>query len=210
MTRAEWLEARKKGLGGSDASAIFGMSPWKTNVELWEEKTGRREEKNISADPYVQYGIACEPFIRSTFILDYPQYEVSHEENLSLQSEKYPQIRASLDGSLVEKETNRIGMLEIKAVFINSRADREKWKDGVPQHYFIQVLHNILVVEATFAILKARFVSDWDGDIRITERHYHFERSDHEKDITYLLEKELAFWKMVETDTRPDLILPEL
>lgn len=33
----EWLKARTK-IGGSDASAIFGMSPYKTNVDLFKEK----------------------------------------------------------------------------------------------------------------------------------------------------------------------------
>ena len=38
--RKEWLECRTR-IGGSDASAIVGMNPYKSNVELWEEKTGR-------------------------------------------------------------------------------------------------------------------------------------------------------------------------
>lgn len=208
-TRDQWLAERRLGIGGSDAAAVLGLSPWKTNVELWEEKTGRRDEKDISDDPYVQYGISTEPLIRSMFAIDYPQYEVSHQENVSEVCGAHPELRASLDGCLVERETGRIGVLEIKAAIINSRADREKWKGQVPQHYFIQILHNMFVVKADFAIIKARMVSDWGG-LRITEQSYHFERADHEADITYLIEKELAFWRLVETDTRPDLILPEI
>ncbi len=30
----EWYELRKSGIGGSDAAAILGISPWKTNVDL--------------------------------------------------------------------------------------------------------------------------------------------------------------------------------
>jgi putative phage-type endonuclease len=209
-TREQWLAERRLGIGGSDAAAVLGLSPWKTNVELWEEKAGRREERDISDDPYVQYGVAAEPLIRSMFAIDYPQYTVSHEENVSEVCEAYPQLRASLDGRLVEAETNRVGVLEIKASFINSRADREKWKDAVPQHYFIQVLHNMFVVNADFAVLKARLVSDWESGLWITEKSYHFERADHTEDIQFLIEKELAFWRLVETDTRPDLILPEI
>lgn len=210
MTRAQWLEARKKGLGGSDAAAVLGISPWKTNVELWEEKTGRREEKDISDDAYVQYGIACEPFMRSMFVLDFPQYEVAHEENKSEQHHKYPQLRASLDGTLTEKETERIGVLEIKAAFINSSMDRAKWKNGIPQHYYTQILHNMFVIRAEFAVLKARHISEWDGTLFITEKNYSFEYAERKDDINLLIEKELAFWRLVETDTRPDLILPEL
>lgn len=208
-SREQWLAERKLGIGGSDAAAVLGISPWKNNQELWEEKTGRREDKDMSDDPYVQYGVSAEPLIRSMFALDYPQYAVRHEENVSKAHPLYPQLRASLDGELTEVETGRVGVLEIKAAFINSRADREKWNGGVPQHYFVQVLHNMFVTEADFAILKARLVSAWDG-VFVTERSYTFERSAHEADLTYLVERELAFWRHVENDTRPDLILPEI
>lgn len=43
----EWLRARTK-IGGSDASAIFGMSPYKTNVELFKEKAYGIEPEDIS------------------------------------------------------------------------------------------------------------------------------------------------------------------
>lgn len=210
MNRQEWLEVRRTGIGGSDAAAVLGLSPWKTNQELWEEKTGRRDDVDLSGEPYVEYGIAAEPHIRAMFTLDHPQYEVTHTENLSEAHGEYKQLRASLDGKLVEKSTNRLGVLEIKASFINSRADSEKWKDGVPQHYFIQVLHNMFVIGAEFAVLKARLVREWSESLLITEKSYLFERANHEEDINFLIEKELAFWRLVETDIRPDLILPEI
>lgn len=209
MPREQWLAERKLGIGGSDAAAVLGLSPWKTNVELWEEKTGRREDQDMSDNAYVQYGVAVEPLIRSMFVLDYPEYEVRHDENLSKTHARYPQLRASLDGELTERTTGRFGVLEIKASFINSRADRDKWNGVVPQHYFVQVLHNMFVTEADFGILKARLVSNWNG-LFVTEKTYFFERADHEADITYLIERELAFWRNVEADNRPDLILPEI
>ena len=43
MTRNEWLEERKKGIGGSDAAAIIGANPYKDNIKLWEEKARRKE-----------------------------------------------------------------------------------------------------------------------------------------------------------------------
>ena len=43
----EWLRARTK-IGGSDASAIFGMSPYKTNVDLFKEKAYGIEPEDIS------------------------------------------------------------------------------------------------------------------------------------------------------------------
>ena len=52
----DWLKARGYGIGGSDASAILGMNPYKSNIELFEEKTGRRLPEDISDRPYVKYG----------------------------------------------------------------------------------------------------------------------------------------------------------
>lgn len=36
----DWLSGRMNGIGGSDASAVVGMNPYKSNIDLFEEKTG--------------------------------------------------------------------------------------------------------------------------------------------------------------------------
>ena len=71
--RAEWLEARKDGLGASDAAAVLGISPWKTNVQLWEEKTGLVVPEDIGGNPAVKYGNDAEPLLRQFFALDHPE-----------------------------------------------------------------------------------------------------------------------------------------
>ena len=35
LTREEWLEWRRKGIGGSDAAAVLGISPFRTAVDLY-------------------------------------------------------------------------------------------------------------------------------------------------------------------------------
>jgi len=40
-TRQEWLQERRKGIGGSDAAAVLGLSKWKTPYALWLKKTGQ-------------------------------------------------------------------------------------------------------------------------------------------------------------------------
>ena len=37
--RKDWLLERAKSIGASDSSAVLGINPWKSNVELWLEKT---------------------------------------------------------------------------------------------------------------------------------------------------------------------------
>lgn len=41
MDREQWLEVRKGGIGSSDAAAAVGLCPYKSQLELWMEKTGR-------------------------------------------------------------------------------------------------------------------------------------------------------------------------
>jgi predicted phage-related endonuclease len=55
-TREEWLARRTGYIGGSDAAAALGLSPWKTNVDLWEEKTGRKPAPDISNNAAVHCG----------------------------------------------------------------------------------------------------------------------------------------------------------
>ena len=45
MSRDEWLERRRKTIGGSDAAGIVGLSKWASPFSVWADKTGRAEEK---------------------------------------------------------------------------------------------------------------------------------------------------------------------
>lgn len=208
-TEQEWLKERKKGIGGSECSAIIGQNPYKTNVELWEEKTGRRKAEDISNKDCVIFGKFAEHPIREIFKLDYPKYEVEHQEFVTVSNKDFPFIRGSFDGVLTEKETGRKGILEIKTTNILQSMQKEKWNDRVPDNYFCQILHYFLVnPEFEFAILKARLKGVWEGEIRATIKHYRFERKDYEEDLKFLFEQEIKFWDCVLKDTRPSLILP--
>lgn len=211
MTREEWLEERKKGIGGSDAAVILGLNPYKNNIQLWEEKTGRVQAEDISDRPYVKYGTQAEPLLRELFKLDFPQYEVSHNENTIIKHPKYPFLFASLDGEIVDKETGELGILEIKTTNILQSMQKEKWKEKIPDNYYCQVLHYLNVTGYSFAILKAQLKFDYDGDIVLTTRHYRINRSDVEEDIKELEKAEVEFWtKYIEKDVKPPLELPNL
>ena len=67
----EWLAFRRKGIGASDAAAVLGLSKWTTNVELWEEKVGLRQPKNLSDNEHVRYGTAAETPLVKLFALQY-------------------------------------------------------------------------------------------------------------------------------------------
>jgi putative phage-type endonuclease len=210
MTREEWLKIRLKGIGASEASAIVGMNPYKTNVELWEEKTGRREPEDISDKPYVKYGTEAEKHLRALFALDFPQYEVNYKDFDMRYNSDYPFIFATLDGDLTGKATGRKGILEIKTTEIMKSIQYESWKDKIPDNYYIQVVHQLLATGFDFAILKAQLKTVYGDDVRLTTKHYRIERSEVLEDIDYLLQREILFWECVEQDKIPNLILPPL
>lgn len=208
--REEWLKARKNYIGGSDASAIVGRNPYMTNTDLWEIKTGRREQEDISDKPYVIYGSRAEQYLRALFALDFPEYEVRYEEDNLFLNDRYPFAHASLDGWLVDQEGRR-GVLEIKTTNILQSMQKEKWKDGIPDNYYTQVLHYLMVTEADFAILKAQLKTEFPGELpRMQIKHYLIERADVEEDIAYLAREEQRFWEHVKNGKRPALILPEI
>lgn len=205
--RAEWLEARKNRIGGSEAACIVGMNPYRSNVELWEIKTGQVEAEDISDKPYVKYGSEAEQHLRELFKLDFPQYKVSYVEDNMWLNDKYPFAHASLDGWL-EDEQGRKGILEIKTTNILQSMQKEKWKNRIPDNYYCQVLWYLGVTGFDFAILKSQLKYDYGGDIMLNTKHYKIERKDVIEDIEYLFKEAKEFSEYVKNDTIPPLKLP--
>lgn len=207
-----WLKERVKGIGGSDAASVLGLNPYKSNIDLWKEKTGRKIPTDISNKPYVLYGKQAEAYLRELFILDYPHYEVTHSPYNIHVNKDYDYIRASLDGELFDKILKILGILEIKTTEIKHREDWAKWDKKIPMNYFCQVLHYFIIdPEFKFAKLKAQIKSkDATNETILTTKHYHILREKHTSDINYLLEKECEFWHYVEKDKEPPLILPNI
>lgn len=206
--RLDWLDHRTRYIGGSDAACILGMNPWKTNVQLWEEKTGRATPRDISDNPFVRYGTQAEEHLRALFELDFPQYVVEYVENNSFVNSKYPFAAASLDGMLTEKGTGRRGILEIKTTNIVQSMQKEKWRDRIPDNYYCQILWYLGVTEWDFAVLKAQLKYDYGDEIRLTTRHYTIQREEVEDDIAILMEAGRKFVEAIKTGKRPALILP--
>jgi putative phage-type endonuclease len=203
----EWQKFRLCGLGGSDAAAAIGHSAYKTNIELWEEKTGARTAPDISANPRVKYGKQAEEHLTALFQLDYPQYEVIDTKDIIY---KRDFLFASLDGELKEIDTGRRGFLEDKTAELNSRAAADKWAgNSIPDTYYIQILHYFLVTGFDFCKVKARLIdNDRYGEKEIREVHRHFEREELHDDLVYLYNEEKKFWGFVQAKKRPPALLP--
>lgn len=210
-TREQWLEERLNGIGASEAAAVLGLSPYITNEELWEIKTRRKAAQDISDKPYVKYGTEAEEHLRSLFALDFPQYSVGYDQfEMIRNNQDTPFAFATLDGYLIEKESGRRGVLEIKTTEIMRPGQWSQWDNKVPDHYYIQVLHQLMATMYDFAVLKAQIKTRDGNGITLHTRHYWFERFEVQEDIDYLAQQEAKFWDCVINDRRPDLLLPEI
>lgn len=213
---AAWHAWRLEGIGASEASAVLGCNPYMNNVDLWRIKTGRKAAADISNKACVQYGHEAEPLIRKLFALDHPEYKVIYRGKYdAVGSDVYPFVRATLDGRLVETATGRRGVYEGKTAEILRSMQREKWRttDGkprLPDNYYVQVLHQLLATGWDFAVLHAQLKSEWDGNIIATRRSFTIERAEVAEDLDVLLEAEQRFWRYVQEDKEPPLVLPEI
>ncbi|MCK9236393.1 MAG: YqaJ viral recombinase family protein [Acholeplasmataceae bacterium] len=202
-SRDEWLSAR--GMGGSSASAILGVNPWMSKLELYKTivAPAKFNIKKDNTNEAMAYGIQSEPLIRKEFILDHPHLKVltprSHE--MFRRTDK-PYLTATIDGRIIDKATNRKGVLEIKTRDIRNRADDQAWQGQLPQNYFIQVIHYLMVLnDFDFAVVvaKLRFFDYYHEEgkklLKTETRYYHIERSEVKKDIENLEKVETHFWE---------------
>lgn len=65
--RAAWLKGRRTGIGGSDVAAVLGLNPWKTPLDVWNDKLGLSEDKEMSEPAY--WGTVLEDTVAKEFQL---------------------------------------------------------------------------------------------------------------------------------------------
>ena len=90
MPYDKWLEYRKKGIGGSDASVVCGINKYKSPTELWMEKTDQLPYQEAGEAAY--WGSVLEDIVRSEFTKR-TGINVQIVKQL-LQSEEYPFMQA--------------------------------------------------------------------------------------------------------------------
>lgn len=214
-TRDEWLKGRADlhGIGGSDASAAIGMNPWRTNQDLWRIKTRRKKAPDISDNERVHYGQEAEQYIRRLYQLKHEKdMEVQYIPDVILQNNEHPEMLYSPDGLLIDSEGRR-GIWECKTTTIMKSIDKEKWWDKVekqkilPDNYYIQILHGLNVTGFDFVELYAELTYP-SGNSELVP--YHIERSEVQDDLDLIREGVLEFWRHVENDEEPALILPAI
>ena len=127
QTRDEWLKCRCRGIGGSDAGAVLGVNKYKTNVDLWAEKTHKKPHPEIKNNSAVEYGKNAEKLIRELYKLDYPENTVEYHEYRMYANDKHNFIYATLDGEIVRPDGTK-GILEIKTCTIQNPRQWKEWE----------------------------------------------------------------------------------
>ena len=184
----DWLEYRKQGIGGSDASVVCGISRYQSPVELWMNKTGQILDQEAGEAAY--WGTQLEPFVRAEFTKR-TGIEIKLVKQL-LQSEEYPHMLANLDGVCEHPDLGPV-IFEAKTA---SAYKAGEWEDAIPDEYQLQIQHYMAVTgyKGTYiAVLIGGNTFKW----RFIERD--------EELISMLIELETAFWQHVQDGTPPPL-----
>lgn len=193
LPREDWLAVRKQGIGSSDAAAAVGLNPYKSQLELWMEKTGR-DESLPKLDPQDEespayWGNVLEPIVawhyskrsgnrvrRINAVLQHPDPEL-------------PWMLANIDREVIGADDVQI--LECKTAGINGA---RLWKEGVPEYVQLQVMHQLAVTGKQAA----------DVAVLLGGQHLEIHRIERDESmIARLIDLERLFWDYVVSDTPP-------
>ena len=199
----EWHSIRQKHIGGSDVSVIMGYNEYKNPIILWEEKTGRREQEDLSDNEAVQRGKLSENLLIEHFKINNPGYTVGKLEK-TLESLKFGFMSANLDGTL-KNEMGEMGVLEIKTATCHSyQIYKDKWQNDIPIEYYLQIQHYLYVTGWKYAILYADIKLAF-ADNKHEIKQYFIERD--EEDIELIKQKEIEFNSFIVNDIKPPLTI---
>jgi putative phage-type endonuclease len=191
LSRDEWLEVRKTGIGSSDAAASVGLNPYQSQLELWMVKTGRgaalpQIDPNDDTSPMF-WGTMLEAFVAAHYTKK--SGNRVRKINAVLQHPVHAWMLANIDREIMGSP--EVQILECKTAGMNGA---KLWRDGVPDYVQLQVQHQLAVTSKAAADVAVLVCGN-------EYRSYRIERDD--ALIARLIELERKFWHYVETDTQP-------
>ncbi|MEN3781468.1 lambda-exonuclease family protein [Priestia megaterium] len=182
MDEETWLNVwRRRGIGGSDASAVLGISSWKGSLNVYIEKVEGSQPKELSEA--AEWGHRHEPTIRQKFRECHPELRVE-ESDYMWQSTEHEFMVANVDGFLFHP-TKGYGILEIKT--------SHEWRNGewdedsgiIPEDYLVQCQHYMAVFKVKYC-----YVAVLIGGNKY--REFYVELDETLMDL--LIEEERKFW----------------
>jgi putative phage-type endonuclease len=150
QNEAEWLEARRSGIGASEAAMLLGVSPWGTPLDLYARKLGLLPD--VEETEKMRLGRRLEPIVAAEYAERFPDHEVGDPEQSLFRSRTEPILLATPDRWVMDPVRGP-GLLEIKttSVFQRDRWDPDGTPDGCPEHVQIQVQAQLAVVGGAWA-----------------------------------------------------------
>lgn len=184
QSRAEWLEERRTGIGGSDAAAIIGLNDYSSPYSVWADKLGYLPEKEDSEA--MRQGRDLEEYVAQRFC------EATGKRvrrlNRMLRNDDHPFMLANIDRQVVGERAG----LECKTTSV---MNLKKFKNGeYPATYYCQCMHYLAVTGWTKWYLAV---------LVLNQGFYVYEIERDEAEIAALVEAERKFWALVQEGTPP-------
>lgn len=184
MSRAEWLEERRRGIGGSDASAILGLNPWQSAYTTYLNKLGELPDREDTEA--MRQGRDLEDYVARRFMEETGRKV--QKCNFMIRNPSYPWALANIDRRVVGENAG----LECKTT---STLDLKQFR-GVefPEKYYVQCVHYLAVTGA----------ERWYLAVLVFGKEFHvytLERD--EAEIGALMAAEADFWEKVSSRTPP-------
>jgi putative phage-type endonuclease len=137
-SRADWLAARRCGIGASESAVILGLNPYQSPAELYLRKIGEMPEQDESWA--MKLGTHMEGLLQAEYER---RYATRLETQIFVKHPGHPCLFATLDGLTPEGV-----VVEFKtASWPSSREWGEEETDEIPWHYLVQVQHQLEVTE---------------------------------------------------------------
>jgi putative phage-type endonuclease len=139
--REDWLKKRRSGISGTDVSAILGINPWASALDVWLDKRGQAEPKPETMA--MRMGNLLEPVVAQLYAeetgahLVEPGFLRHADRDWHIGTPDRVVAECVLDCN-DRKEENWTALIEIKT----ARSDREWGEPGtdqIPRHYLTQV-----------------------------------------------------------------------
>ena len=176
LDKEEWLRCRKQGLGGSDAGAVCGLNPYRTAIQVYQDKT--TDEIEDIDNEAMRQGREFEDYVARRF-MEATGKKV-RKANFMYYDEEHPFMLADVDRMIVGENAG----LECKTA---SPYMAEKWADGkIPLSYQIQCLHYMSVCKA----------DAWYIAVLIYGREFKYYKIERDEEmLADLIQIEKDFWE---------------
>jgi len=134
MSKQEWLRERKNYLGGTDLAAICGLSPYRTALDVYLNKTS--DDITEETSPAMRWGNLLEDAVAKAYSED-TGYTIAIEPN-TIYHPEHKFLGANIDRWVDDKKY----VLECKtAGFTRGKEWGDLGTDQIPESYLVQVAY---------------------------------------------------------------------